>query len=121
MKYIQGEDRRQYVLFPACLDQYIEQDNPVRYIDAFVDSQDLEKNDFDDERKFGRDESELNLEVVQNRQADYKEYRNHLEESGEKQLSLTDPDSKLKKFNDGFNVGYNIQTAVEADSHLIDT
>ena len=39
----------------------------------------------------------------QNRQADYKEYRNQLEESGEKQLSLTDPDSKLMKFNDGFN------------------
>ncbi len=262
MKYIKGEDRRQYVLFPACLDEYIEQDNPVRYIDAFVDSQDLEelgfnhtkreapgnggrpsydpsdilklliygyfnsirssrklakacvvnievmwllskvtpdfrtvsdfrkdnlkpikkvfkslnkqldsfglfshsylsidgskfkavnskdnnftlnklddriarleaherqyledleKNDFDDERKFGRDETELNLEVVQNRQADYKEYRNQLEESGEKQLSLTDPDSKLMKFNDGFNVGYNVQTAVEADSHLIAT
>lgn len=108
-------------MFPSCLDEYIEQDNPVRYIDAFVDSQDLEKNDFDDERKFGRDESELNLEVVQNRQADYKEYRNQLEESGEKQLSLTDPDSKLMKFNDGFNVGYNVQTAVEADSHLIAT
>ena len=42
MKYIKGEDRRQYVLFPACLDEYIEQDNPVRYIDAFVDSLDLE-------------------------------------------------------------------------------
>lgn len=83
--------------------------------------EDLEKNDFDDERKFGRDETELNLEVVQNRQADYKEYRNQLEESGEKQLSLTDPDSKLMKFNDGFNVGYNVQTAVEADSHLIAT
>ena len=25
------------------------------------------------------------------------------------------------KFNDGFNVGYNVQTAVEADSHLIAT
>ena len=40
------------------------------------------KNDFDDERKFGRDETELNLEVVQKRQADYKEYRNQLEVSG---------------------------------------
>ena len=46
MKYIKGEDRRQYVLFPACLDEYIEQDNPVRYIDAFVDSQDLEELGF---------------------------------------------------------------------------
>ena len=46
MKYIKGEDRRQYVLFPACLDEYIEQDNPVRYNDAFVDSQNLEELGF---------------------------------------------------------------------------
>ncbi len=46
MKYIKGEDRRQYVLFPACLDEYIEQDNPVRYINAFVDSLDLEELGF---------------------------------------------------------------------------
>nr|WP_287574514.1 hypothetical protein [Prevotella sp.] len=25
------------------------------------------------------------------------------------------------KFYDGFNVGYNVQTAIEADSHLIAT
>ena len=47
MKYIKGGDRRQYVLFPACLDEYIEHDNPVRYIDAFVDSHDLEELGFD--------------------------------------------------------------------------
>ena len=41
MKYIKGEDRRQYVLFPACLDEYFEQDSPVRYIEAFVGSLDL--------------------------------------------------------------------------------
>lgn len=46
MKYNKGEDRRQYVLFPAYLDEYIEQDNPVRYIVAFVDSQDLEELGF---------------------------------------------------------------------------
>ena len=83
--------------------------------------EDLDKNDFDDERKFGKDETVHNLKDVQDRQATYKEYRDQLEESGEKQLSLTDPDSKLMKFNDGFNVGYNVQTAVEADSHLIAT
>lgn len=33
-------------MFPACLDEYIEQDNPVRYIDAFVGSQDLEELGF---------------------------------------------------------------------------
>lgn len=36
IKYLKGEDRRQYVLFPACLGEYIEQDNPVCYIVAFL-------------------------------------------------------------------------------------
>ena len=43
MKYIKGEYRRQYVLFQACLDEYIEQDNPVRYINPFVDRKNIEK------------------------------------------------------------------------------
>ena len=262
MKYIKGEDRRQYAFLPACLDEYIEQDNPVRYIDAAVEKLDLEelgfthtyrvtpgkggrppydpsdmlklliygcfnsirssrklekacrmnievkwllnnvtpdfrtisdfrkdntsaikqvfksvnkqldslglfshsyisidgskfkavnskdnnftlnklddrisrleehehqyldeleKNDFDDNRTFSREETERKLLECQKRKSKYEGYRTQLEQSGEKQLSLTDPDSKLMKFNDGFNVGYNVQTGIEADSHLIAT
>lgn len=260
MKYIKGEDRRQYVLFPACLDEYVEQDSPVRYIDAFVNSQDLDElgfnhtsqetpekggrppydphdmvklylygyfnsirssrklerectvnievmwlicqltpdfhtiadfrkdnkdaikklfkalnkqldsfglfthsylsidgskfkavnskdrnftlnklddriarleehekqfladldqNDFNDERKLSKEETERKLAEVQERKSKYEGYRKDLEASGEKQLSLTDPDAKLMKFNEGFNVGFNVQTAVEDGSHLI--
>ena len=54
MKYIKGEDRRQCVLFPACLEEYIEQDNPVRYIDAFVDSLDLEELGFNHTKRKAR-------------------------------------------------------------------
>lgn len=262
MKYIKGEDRRQYVLFPTCLDEYVGQDSPVRYIDAFVDSldlaelgfthmseekfekggrppydpsdlvklliygyfnsvrssrklerecklnievmwllckvtpdhhtiadfrkdnlapikkmfkalnkqldsfglfshsyisidgskfkavnskdnnftlnklddrinrlevhekqylEDLAQNDFDDDRKLSKEETEHKLEVCQGRKARYEGYRKQLEESGESQLSLTDKDAKLMKFNDGFDVGYNVQTGVEAGSHLIAT
>lgn len=42
-----------------------------------------------------------------------------LEESGEGQISLTDPDSRLMKASEGFCVGYNVQTAVDAGSHMI--
>jgi len=262
MKYIKGEDRRQYVLFPACLDECIEQDSPVRYIDAFVDSLDLaelgfarvsekeyekggrppydpsdlvklyvygyfnsirssrklereckrnievmwllskvtpdyhtisdfrkdnldaikkmfkalnkqldsfdlfshsyisidgskfkavnskdnnftlnklddriarlevhekqyltelEQNDFNDELGLSREEVEHKLEVCQERKSRYEGYREQLEKSGESQMSLTDKDAKLMKFNDGFDVGYNVQTGVEAGSHLIAT
>ena len=42
MDYIEGTNRDQAVLFPESLDEYIAGDNPVRVIDAFVDSLDLQ-------------------------------------------------------------------------------
>ena len=80
---------------------------------------DLDQNDFNDERKLSKEETERKLAEVQERKSKYEGYRKDLEASGEKQLSLTDPDAKLMKFNEGFNVGFNVQTAVEDGSHLI--
>jgi len=42
MGHIQGTDRDQMTLFPEALDDYIAQENPVRFIDAFIDSLDLQ-------------------------------------------------------------------------------
>ena len=42
MDYIEGTHRDQTVLFPESLDEYIAGENPVRVIDAFVESLDLE-------------------------------------------------------------------------------
>ena len=41
MKYIGGQDRSQIALLPDCIEDYIGEDNPVRVIDAFVESLDL--------------------------------------------------------------------------------
>jgi len=41
-RFIEGEDRSQAVLLPACLDDYIAEDNPVRAVDAFVEELDLQ-------------------------------------------------------------------------------
>lgn len=38
MKFIQGKNREQSILFPESLDQIIDQDNEVRIIDLFVES-----------------------------------------------------------------------------------
>ena len=38
MDYIRGVDREQQVLFPEVLDEYVTDENPVRFIDAFVRS-----------------------------------------------------------------------------------
>jgi|ERR1700677_1791569 hypothetical protein len=40
-RFVEGEDRRQGVLLPEFLDDYVGEDNPVRTIDVFVDELDL--------------------------------------------------------------------------------
>jgi transposase len=37
-RFVEGLDRSQTTLFPECLDDWIDEDNPVRVIDALVDS-----------------------------------------------------------------------------------
>ena len=41
MDYIEGSNRDQLTLFPQSLDEYVSDDNPVRFIDAFVENLDL--------------------------------------------------------------------------------
>jgi transposase len=41
MGYIRGMNRDQVLLFPDIVDEYIAQNNPVRFIDAYVESLDL--------------------------------------------------------------------------------
>ena len=41
-RFIEGEDRSQASLLPACLDDYIAEDNPVRAVDVFVEELDLQ-------------------------------------------------------------------------------
>jgi transposase len=41
MAHIQGHDRSQILLLPGSVDDYVGADNPVRFIDAFVDGLDL--------------------------------------------------------------------------------
>ena len=45
-QHIHGINRDQTLLFPETLQKYISDDNPVRFIDAFVDSLNLEKMGF---------------------------------------------------------------------------
>ena len=40
-RFVEGEDRRQGVLLPEFLDDYVSEENPVRVIDVFVDELDL--------------------------------------------------------------------------------
>ena len=40
-RFVEGTDRGQSTLFPECLEDWIDDDNPVRVIDVFVDALDL--------------------------------------------------------------------------------
>ena len=42
MPHVQGVSRDAVVLLPPSLDEYISADNPVRFMDAFVDQLDLQ-------------------------------------------------------------------------------
>ena len=41
MAYIRGVDRNEVLLFPECVEDYITEDNPVRFVDAIAESLDL--------------------------------------------------------------------------------
>jgi len=46
MTHISGSDRSQQLLLPEAIDDYVAADNPVRFIDAFVDALDLKAAGF---------------------------------------------------------------------------
>ena len=46
-RFVAGTDRGQSTLLPECLDDFIDESNPVRVIDAFVDALDLAEVGFD--------------------------------------------------------------------------
>lgn len=46
MEHIKGIERTQVILFPEMLDEYVEENNPVKFIDLFVDSLDLRELKF---------------------------------------------------------------------------
>jgi transposase len=46
-RFVEGTDRAQSTLFPECLEDWIDENNPVQVVDAFVEELDLEELEFD--------------------------------------------------------------------------
>ena len=44
--YVQGLPRKQTFLLPKTIEEYVESDNPIRFIDAYVNTLDMEKLGF---------------------------------------------------------------------------
>jgi len=95
----------------------------IKYVDKKVDEylQTMDEMDSEeiDERKPTKEELTEKIEELRRRKQDYEAKKKVLEETGETQMSLTDPDSRLMKTKDGKNVCYNLQMAVDSKHKLI--
>lgn len=96
-------------------------DDRIKRLDEHISlyMEELDAYDQQEGRKLSKDALQHKLDTCQERKKRYEGYRDFIESTGESQLSLTDSDSRLMKQNEGFCVGYNVQTAVDAESHMI--
>lgn len=86
--------------------------------------EEIEKNDREEQQpeiKIDRKELEEKIERLKNRRAEIVEIIKKLDESGEDQVSFTDPESRSMKTGGAFNVCYNGQIAVDDKHGLITT
>lgn len=103
------DDRIQWL--DAHIDEYLRQ---MDTLDVLENAEEIEL-----EGMLSRETLEQKLKEAQERLDRYKEYRKYMEENGLSQLSVTDADAKLMKNKNGFQVSYNVQTAVDSETHLI--
>ncbi|MBA9087210.1 hypothetical protein FHR92_003692 [Fontibacillus solani] len=93
MPFIEGEDRHQIHLLPYTLDEFVEEENPVRVIDAYLHSFLTEDN------RLKKQEITKKLEVYQERMHVLQVMKQELKEMSENQFCVTDPDAKSMKNN----------------------
>jgi transposase len=81
----------------------------------------LEEQDRQEEGQAGSSDEGLRkkLEALRERKARYEGYREELAQSEQRQISLTDPESRRMKVRGDFDVCYNAQIAVDGKHHLI--
>jgi len=88
-------------------------------IDAYL--KELEDNDKNESSFKQPDAKEIKEKIKQleDRKSEYQELLRKLEETGEKQVSTTDPDSRMMLNNQKFDVCYNVQTTIDDKNNLI--
>lgn len=69
--------------------------------------------------EFTREELEEKVAELQARLEKYRGYRELMVREGLSQLSLTDADCRLMKNKNGMDTAYNVQTAVDTESHMM--
>lgn len=96
----------------------------IKYLDEKIDKylneidkkDDLETSD----KKCSSDEINEKIQELKSRKEKHKGYKQRLEESGQNEISTTDPDARLmSNSNNNVDVSYNVQTTVDAKHKLI--
>lgn len=98
-------------------------DDRIKWIDENISEylSALENNDKEevDDTVLSTEEIEKKIKELMDRKELYNSYLQEMVSTGDTQKSLTDPEARLMKFNGKFDVGYNVQTAVDSGKHLI--
>lgn len=88
-------------------------------IEAYL--KELEENDKIESSVKQPDAKELKekIQQLEERKKEYEGLQKTLETTGETQVSLTDPDSRMMMGNQKFDVSYNVQTTIDAKNNLV--
>lgn len=99
----------------------------IRYLDQrtneylhqldMIDDIEYDEENFN---RFSKEELEEKIHITSERLKRYRSYQKELESSDKTQISLIDSEAKLMKGKDCMLVGYNVQTAVDTETHLIE-
>ena len=95
----------------------------LKELDAKIEQylQDLDEADSKEQALSDRQDASLEekIQKMKDRKKTYTQLLSDLEEGGENQVSLTDPDSRSMPKSPKAKIGYNAQTAVDDKHHLI--
>lgn len=81
----------------------------------------MDINDFEEknESEYTKKDLQERIEHLEQKKTIYEGYLHQMEQTGETQIALTDPESRIMKTRHGKNACLNVQTAVDAENHLI--
>jgi transposase len=96
----------------------------IKYIDEKIENymRELDEGDTTEtcDRKPDASEIKEKLQQLRERKNKYEKYNEHLDKTGENEISTTDPDARLMcNNNNNVDVSYNIQTTVDSKHKII--
>ncbi len=99
-------------------------DRHIKYIDEKIDKymQELDEGDIHEsgDRKPNATEIKQRIQELKARKEKYEGYKEELTQTGENEISTTDPDARLMcNNNNNVDVSYNVQTTVDAKHKMI--